>query len=393
MSSSDSNGFVHGLRRVFRIWQPGQGPIEGILLALLRVGGLMTALIVMIGLIWQVVPFTRDPKIIPTSFVFWSLATAFSAFLAGAALGLLFGLPTAQRHAQSGTDGKGDVASSTGYTESTSLEQVADFLVKGLVALTLTSFSRWSVVFENLATNVTAVMLGRPGVSPAPGGLLIAGYAVLGFLIAYLWMRRWFIGEMVLAQNEQVSMIRDRIQAEKAKIAEARSDNRVGNGSGATTNIADIEERAIQIATQALQLVAKNPARAAAEKLQDAVKIKQVPDDPWKGQFGGLFASNNCTLSATVTSLITDPNKFQIDLTLTVDDTKRVKLAASTALFYLHPTFGSKPQLVPIGGDGRATLQLFGWGAFTVGVLLDDGTTLELDLAEIKGVPKTFRER
>jgi hypothetical protein len=32
-------------------------------------------------------------------------------------------------------------------------------------------------------------------------------------------------------------------------------------------------------------------------------------------------------------------------------------------------------------------------GAFTVGALLEDGTTLELNLAELSEAPKTFRER
>lgn len=44
--------------------------------------------------------------------------------------------------------------------------------------------------------------------------------------------------------------------------------------------------------------------------------------------------------------------------------------------------------------DGRAELVIRAWGAFTVGVELDEGRRLlELNLAELPGVPKEFAER
>jgi hypothetical protein len=70
-----------------------------------------------------------------------------------------------------------------------------------------------------------------------------------------------------------------------------------------------------------------------------------------------------------------------------------MNVAGTTAVFFLHPTFGKAVRSVAFGIDGRAPLQLFAYGAFTVGVLLQDGTTLELNLATLPGVPDIFRSR
>lgn len=126
---------------------------------------------------------------------------------------------------------------------------------------------------------------------------------------------------------------------------------------------------------------------------QASVAEGEDRDDPWKGAFGGLSARNGCILSANVGALLSDPNNFQVDLQVTVDDERRSDLVGHSANFFLHPTFGSRPRVVAIGTDGRASLQIFSYGAFTVGVLIDDGTRLELDLARIAGAPPRFLER
>ena len=61
--------------------------------------------------------------------------------------------------------------------------------------------------------------------------------------------------------------------------------------------------------------------------------------------------------------------------------------------FHLHPTFSPSIRTVGVK-DGKATLELEGYGAFTVGAKVDGGATrLELDLAKIAEAPKAFRER
>ncbi len=116
-------------------------------------------------------------------------------------------------------------------------------------------------------------------------------------------------------------------------------------------------------------------------------------NDPWKGVFGGksMDKLNGRKLSAKVTPLQQSPGWFAIELSLS-------SLPESLPLennvqFFLHDTF---PSVMPIvkAQNGSAQLHLKAWGAFTVGVLADEGRTkLELDLAELPDAPTLFRER
>jgi hypothetical protein len=369
--------------------------IEIAIRLLARLGGALTLAIIAIGIAWSAFPETR-PAVIdlepgagvalirPLAFVAWALLAASASFLTGGLFGLLFGLPAVSR--RSGAD------DGTGYVESTSLEQVADFLVKGLVALTLTQFDDWAGRYEILSRNVTSTLLGVRTSDAVPGGVLVGSYALLGFLLAYLWMRRWFIGELVLAQNEQRVLLNSRVYAEVRDVAAAKADDRQGVGSSAANNPKSLASTAREMAEQAATHV-QSTARAEAKELAEAVKEAPPSDDPWKGAFGGQAARDGYVLSANVSPLISDPSNFQVDLQLAVEDRLVSDRIGMVAHFFLHPTFGSRPRDVTIGRDGRATLQLFSYGAFTVGVLTEDGVKLELDLSQIAGVPPRFLER
>ncbi len=67
-------------------------------------------------------------------------------------------------------------------------------------------------------------------------------------------------------------------------------------------------------------------------------------------------------LSATISALEFELDYFQIDLAVTVvTESRRATLTGQNATFYLHPTFGSDPSIVPFNAAGVATLQLFSW--------------------------------
>jgi cellulose biosynthesis protein BcsQ len=111
------------------------------------------------------------------------------------------------------------------------------------------------------------------------------------------------------------------------------------------------------------------------------------PDDPQKGQWGGKNRHNGRELTATVVRV--SKNWFEIILTVR---TVRSKPLTGPVTFHLHQSFENETETVE-ADDGEATLTLHAYGAFTVGAVMDDGrTTLELDLAELKGAPKEFRE-
>jgi pYEATS domain-containing protein involved in immunity len=465
-------------------------------------------------------------------FVIWAIIAALSATLVGGALGLLFGLPTSQIGPAptvvvqtAPSQGQGNAAPATpladqpqgttpaqpltaaaptpggpvatasssdrrdldiGYRDSTSLEQVADWLTKIIVGLTLTQFSSWEVRFEAIARNLTEAMagpLGRsiecaqlvaplsgtprltalasplcqiPPASAVPGGMLIALGATIGFLVSYLWMRRYFILEMVVAkkvagdflnvreakaksdvaaQTEQqikselvaaqaaaaklqadfdlaqaearrrqaeleaeISTKQAELAAERAavetRIESARSKGLAPSAASPMTAPAVSASQIRQILMKGQQLLPADSAGLAAliEISQSMADSHPDPEDPWRGKFGTSQA-NDTALEASI-SITPDPATFQIDLAVRGQTPERIEaLVGTKAIYYLHPTFGHDPRVSTFGVDGRAPLELFAWGAFTVGVVLEDGTKLELNLATLEGAPDQFRIR
>ncbi|MEO9144172.1 MAG: YEATS-associated helix-containing protein [Ginsengibacter sp.] len=117
-------------------------------------------------------------------------------------------------------------------------------------------------------------------------------------------------------------------------------------------------------------------------------------DDPQKGRFGGESEKNGRKLSAKV-SKSAIPKFYSVELI--VESTKENNPLITDVIFYLHDSFS--PSVYTIKPDefteGRAyDNEIISYGAFTVGVITDNGKTLlELDLAEDKKFPKEFRER
>lgn len=118
---------------------------------------------------------------------------------------------------------------------------------------------------------------------------------------------------------------------------------------------------------------------------------KVNPDDPQKGLWGGKSSSNGWTVTAKVIQAETD--WFLTRLIVTAQPGSRKKLVG-TVTFFLHNSFAKPVRRVNAGVDGAAILRTWSYGAFTVGIVIhSDGTTLELDLAELEDAPKKFRER
>jgi hypothetical protein len=119
-----------------------------------------------------------------------------------------------------------------------------------------------------------------------------------------------------------------------------------------------------------------------------------VANDPQKGRFGGHEKSGDRRLSAVV-----EPSSVNSDwckATLTVSAEPGAQALGGKVSFYLHDSFEPDHYVVPVGKEGRATLHLRAWGAFTVGAVADDGKTLlELDLATSPNVkaPEDWRRR
>lgn len=114
------------------------------------------------------------------------------------------------------------------------------------------------------------------------------------------------------------------------------------------------------------------------------------PRDPQKGQWGGLRARNGWEVTAKVSEVERD--WYEILLT-TQATAKSGKTLRGEVTYSLHDSFASPVRLVK-AQKGKASLKLWAYGAFTVGVLVErDDTMLEIDLADLASAPKEFRER
>jgi hypothetical protein len=116
-----------------------------------------------------------------------------------------------------------------------------------------------------------------------------------------------------------------------------------------------------------------------------------VREDWAKGMFGGLSSKltefGERKLIAAVRKIADD----WFEVALTIESGLK---PATDAVFFLHNTFSQPTPTVGFDDKGVARLTVSAWGAFTVGVLMDDGSTeLELDLSEVSTAPALFRNR
>lgn len=154
-------------------------------------------------------------------------------------------------------------------------------------------------------------------------------------------------------------------------------------------------EEAVQLARTA-ENMARVMAPARGTEARDVKSLTEVlpgdhENDPWKGQFGGLAESNGRKLSASVNAMSDDEEWFLVHLR--VESTDKSRPLKGVVQFFLHDSFpNDRPVVEAVGGV--AELRLTAWGAFTAGVLSDEGRTrLELDLAEDRSFPALFRSR
>lgn len=110
-------------------------------------------------------------------------------------------------------------------------------------------------------------------------------------------------------------------------------------------------------------------------------------DDPHHGRFGGKSERAGRRLRASVSEGVNG----WYNVGLSVESTDALPLEGEVE-FHLHPTFRPPIVRVPARND-IAVLKLSAWGAFTVGVVADNGTRLELNLSELADAPPVFRER
>jgi len=315
------------------------------------------------------------------------LAVPTAAFAAGVLLGLLFAIPLIGNGpiALASESGSGETAGDSGQParskpgHNDSLVRVSQWLATVIVGASLVQLNELLAVLDRAGGAVTVALLGCPGACDkgtasdgVVGTALIVAFSIGGFLVGYLWTRVIFYielwgveratdGDTRAATARAVST--GLVQKDPAKIE-----------AGGSPTIAETEAAVAAAAAGAVQT--------------DGVAPLVNPDDPLKGLFGGASVAGGYRLTADVRRSSV-PNFFSVKLLVA----KTTGESAKEVEFFLHPTFPRNRVKKKTNKYGNATLPVLAWGAFTVGVELDTGVRLELDLSEVEDAPQVFKDR
>ncbi|WAC49777.1 hypothetical protein OVA03_07720 [Asticcacaulis sp. SL142] len=112
--------------------------------------------------------------------------------------------------------------------------------------------------------------------------------------------------------------------------------------------------------------------------------------DPNKGRFGGRSEANGRRVKALI--FPTDDREWY-EVEVLVESLDGTASMTGNVEFHLHPTYPSR--IIEVQAEqGKARLKVPAWGAFTVGVVADEGKTrLELDLSTAQGATTGFTAR
>ncbi|MBA3522713.1 MAG: hypothetical protein H0T90_09460 [Gemmatimonadales bacterium] len=132
--------------------------------------------------------------------------------------------------------------------------------------------------------------------------------------------------------------------------------------------------------------------RAMSERARVGLPGPRDEDDPQAGRWTGQREDKYRVVSAgPIRALHSDPANFRVPLEVRSSDPINHPLEGPVR-FYLHHSFSPNVEEVSVV-EGAAKLTLVAYGAFTVGVEIEDGTHLELNLADPDiDAPSSFKE-
>ncbi len=286
-----------------------------------------------------------------------------ASFGIGGLSGFLFGVPKILNPEGSHADKRKIIS------QNDNLVQISDWLTKIIVGVGLTQLNNIPGYLSRLGIYFSGILKDNTVGSPIIISIILY-FLILGFLSVYLWTRIHFIGMVKKVEDNLEEKLEEQEQKVKA-IAEAVNDTQqkmtdIGGGKRITENL------------EAL--------RANINKMAGSDS-----DDPQKGKWGGLSETNERKVSAKVESSDI-PTLYKV--TLEVISTHPNYPLTGFVKFHLHPSFNNSEPLIAVT-DGKATLVLNTvYGAFTAGIEADEGATqLEIDLAELPGIPEEFKDR
>ncbi|MET3666265.1 pYEATS domain-containing protein [Caulobacter sp. 1776] len=318
-------------------------------------------------------------------FMAFGLLAGSAGAAGGGLLGLLFGLPTSAARAVAQSNASANDASQANpwFNDNTAMEQIADWLTKIIVGLSLANFGTFLTYGWQVCVETSKAMTGVASSNPAIGGLTLAPAALIGFSISYIWIRRYLPGELANARLDMIER-----QRESHEIISGLMQIRAADAAG------DKQEQPGASKRDSTERLAEQIAQAAGDEGPfELVRPGTVMNDPWKGQFANSTVSTrSASLLASVKPIPGDKNWFTVAIRVApLKDASA--LAGMRARLYLHSSFKNPVREIVLNKNGAYALDLVAWGAFTIGLQLQTGELHELDLAELPDAPEVFRSR
>jgi len=333
-----------------------------------------------------------------------------AAAMAGALLGLLFGIPktaTVESLPAAGqAAGQAPAVTQVPRPGNTGLEQVADWLTKLLLGAGLTQIGPIGQHLWRLSEYIGGAVFGDgDGAGRVLGLALVIFFGGAGFIGGWLATKLRLAEALLSADLTLQKLLEAARQAGRQEgIERAASEiNSAGlAGSAGGTPPAALPpppEAGLRVtsdeATREPGVKPPPTPRNEAARWEPPTRITR-PNDPQKNRFGGPGAeeANGRRLVASVRPLGGGDSEL-FSLELAVESTDSARPLRDPVKFFLHDSFKPNDTLVVLpDAGGQAVLSLIVWGAFTVGAITDGGKTLlELDLEFLEGAPEKFRSR
>ena len=301
-----------------------------------------------------------------------TLMAGVAAATGGMMMGFLFAIPSAGAPGPNGADGKGG-NQGLGYQPSTHLEEVVDWLTKiivGVGLVELKGIGRGLVAFGLLVVDAV-----KPQVVPGVGllaQLTVVDFAVIGFLASFVWTRLHYPAIQVgtdLGVLELLRGLQDDIKS-VAEVATAPVDAGVK----------------VQIEPPPESSGSEDVVFSKIAEFQKAPKVFE--SDPNFVIFAGYPTTSK---TRKITGRIDKSMQRALILSVRVEAIGESTLDGET-VFLTHPTLDSPVRRVACINNSAET-QFYSEGTFHVVAVMDEGkTVLMLDLNDVPGIPKWFRD-
>ena len=218
--------------------------------------------------------------------------------------------------------------------------------------------------------------------------LLLFSYCTLASISA-----RHFITSLTEQVFKKIDTLKQDAESTKKELDKTKQEvEKAKSASQAAKNVALAATDAARLQTVALVNAGPVRTKPATLKLTPEeydTALKQ--EDPWKGRFGSSAEQKSRKLEGKLDRVDGQPTIAVISLT--VMSTDPTKPLTGKVQFFLHPTYQNYLPEIAVQ-EGKATLNLMSYGAFTVGVQCDEGaTSLELDLAQLPDAWEPWKSR